>query len=186
MFSRARRFMHKVVKFEEVPVHSGDFVTVTAPMLFKTTSKFVAEDPLSNELVSQIVGFPRSGSRTNLLWSYANRFPVPINYDGVDAVPDYLRSFEFSKILLREFYVGVNLINGYHRGIVHFVGSVFRVDIGEVSFLKGKWRISLVIHGDMYSGINLVLEHFPPNADGARMAADLIKAEVDRRLDSAS
>lgn len=178
--------MRKVVKLEEVPVHDGDFVTVTAPMLFKTTSKFVAEDPLSNEFVTQMVGFPRSGSRTNLLWSYANRFPAPINYDGVDIVPDYLCPFEFSKILLREFYGGVNLINGYHRGVVHFVGSVFRVDIGEVSFIKGKWSISLVIHGDRYRGVDLVLEHFPPNADGARMAADLIKAEVYRRLDNSS
>ena len=178
--------MRKVAKFEEVPVLDGDFVTVTAPMLFKTTSKFVAEDPLSNEFVTQMVGFPRSGSRTNLLWSYANRFPVPINYDGVDAVLDYLCPFEFSKILSREFYGGVNLINGYHRGVVHFVGSVFHVDIGEVSFLKGKWGISLVIHGDRYRGFDLVLERFPPNADGARIAAGLIKAEIDRRLDNSS
>lgn len=46
--------MRKVVKFEEAPVHDGDFVTVTAPMLFKTTSKFVAEDPLANEFVPKI------------------------------------------------------------------------------------------------------------------------------------
>ena len=58
MFSRARRFMCRVVKFEEVPVNSGDFVTVTAPMLFKTTSKFVARDPLENEFVTKMVGFP--------------------------------------------------------------------------------------------------------------------------------
>lgn len=58
MCSRARRFMCKVVKFEEVPVHGGDFVTVTAPMLFKTTSKFVARDPLENEFFAKMVGFP--------------------------------------------------------------------------------------------------------------------------------
>lgn len=50
--------MCRVVKFEEVPVNSGDFVTVTAPMLFKTTSKFVARDPLENEFVTKMVGFP--------------------------------------------------------------------------------------------------------------------------------
>lgn len=100
----------------------------------------------------------------------------------IDVVPDYLYPLEFSKILSHEFYGGVNLINGYHRGVVHFVGSVFCVDIEEVSFIIGKWSISLVIHGDRYRGIDLVLEHFSPNADGARMAADLIKEEVDRRL----
>lgn len=96
--------MCKIVKFEEVPVHGGNFVTVTAPMLFKTTSKFVARDPLENEFVTKMVGFPRLWSSTSLLWSYANRFSLPINYDGVDVVPDYLCPFEFSKILLREFY----------------------------------------------------------------------------------
>lgn len=50
-----------------MPVHGGDFVTVTAPMLFKTTSKFVARDPLENEFVTKMVGFPSSWSRTNLL-----------------------------------------------------------------------------------------------------------------------
>ena len=50
--------MCKVVKFEEVPVHGGNFVTVTAPMLFKTTSRFVARDPLENEFVTKMVGFP--------------------------------------------------------------------------------------------------------------------------------
>ena len=58
MRSRARRFMHKLVKFEEVPVHGGNFVTVTAPMLFKTTSKFVARDQLENEFVTKMVGSP--------------------------------------------------------------------------------------------------------------------------------
>ena len=66
--------MRKIVKFEEVPVNSGDFVTATAPMLFNTTSKFVAEDPIENEFVTQMVGFPRLWSRTNLVWSYSNRF----------------------------------------------------------------------------------------------------------------
>lgn len=82
--------MCKVVKFEEAPVHGGGFVTVTAPMLFKTTSKFVARDPLENVFVTKMVGFPRLWSRTNLLWSYTNRFLIPINYDGVDVLPDYL------------------------------------------------------------------------------------------------
>ena len=61
MCSLARRFMCKIVKFEEVPVHGGNFVTVTAPMIFKTTSKFVAEDPLANEFVTQMVGSPVLG-----------------------------------------------------------------------------------------------------------------------------
>lgn len=82
--------MRKLVKFEDVPVYDGGFVTVTAPMLFKTTSKFVARDPLENEFVTKMVGFPLLWSRTNLLWSYANRFSLPINYDGVDVLPDYL------------------------------------------------------------------------------------------------
>ena len=57
MFSRARRFIRRLVKFEDVPrVHGGDFVTVTAPMLLNTTSKLVAEDPLENEFVTQTVG----------------------------------------------------------------------------------------------------------------------------------
>ena len=58
MFSRERKFMCKIVKFEEVPVRGGNFVTVTAPMIFKTTSKFVARDPLENEFVTKMVGFP--------------------------------------------------------------------------------------------------------------------------------
>lgn len=45
--------MRKLVKFEDVPVYDGGFVTVTAPMLFKTTSKFVARDPLENEFVTK-------------------------------------------------------------------------------------------------------------------------------------
>lgn len=184
MFSRARRFMRKLVKFEEVPVNSGNFVTVTAPMIFKTTSKFVARDPLENEFVTKMVGFPRLWSRTNLLWSYANRFSLPINYDGVDVLPDYLCPFEFSKILLREFYGRTKFINGYHRGVVHFVGSTFHADVGGVSFLKGKWSICVVVHGDMYKGIDLALEYFPPNAEGASMAAEVIKAEVERRIEN--
>ena len=145
MCSRVRIFMRKLVKFEEVPVHGGNFVTVTAPMIFKTTSKFVARDPLENEFVTKMVGFPRLWSRTNLLWSYANRFSLPINYDGVDVLPDYLCPFEFSKILLREFYGRTKC---YHRGVVHFVGSTFHADVGGVSFLKGKWSICVVVHGD--------------------------------------
>lgn len=186
MCSRVRRFMRRLVKFEDVPVHGGDFVTVTAPMLFNTTSKFVAEDPMENEFVTQMVGFPRLWSRTNLVWSYANRFSTTMNYDGIDVIPDYLCPFEFSKILLREFYGRTKFINGYHRGVVHFVGSTFHADVGSVSFLKGKWRICLVIHGDMYKGIDLVLEYFPPNTEGAIMAAEMIKAEVERRIDISS
>lgn len=184
MFSRERKFMCKIVKFEEVPVRGGDYVTVTAPMIFKTTSKFVARDPLENEFVTKMVGFPRLWSRTNLLWSYANRFSLPINYDGVDVLPDYLCPFEFSKILLREFYGRTKFINGYHRGVVHFVGSTFHADVGGISFLKGKWSICLVIHGDMYKGIDLVIEYFPPNAEGASMAAEMIKAEVERCIEN--
>lgn len=86
--------------------------------------------------------------------------------------------------MLREFYGRTKSINGYHRGVVHFVGSTFHADVGGVSFLKGKWSICLVIHGDMYKGIDLVIEYFPPNAEGASMAAEVIKAEVERRIEN--
>lgn len=42
----------------------------------------------------------------------------------------------------------------------------------------------MVVHGDMYKGIDLVIEYFPPNAEGAIMAAEMIKAEVDRRFEN--
>ena len=109
-----------------------------------------------------------------------------MNYDGADVVPDYLCPFEFSKILLREFYGRTKFINGYHRGVAHFVGSTFHADVGGVCFLKGKWGICLVIHGDMYKGIDLVIEYFPPNAEGAIMAAEVIKVEVEYRFDNSS
>lgn len=44
----------------------------------------------------------------------------------------------------------------------------------------------MVIHGDMYKGIDLVIEHFSPNAEGAIMAAEMIKAEVEYRFDNSS
>ena len=85
--------------------------------------------------------------------------------------------------MLREFYGRTKFINGYHRGVVHFVGGAFHADVGGISFLKGKWSICLVIHGDMYKGIDLVIEYFPANAEGASMAADVIKAEVECRIE---
>lgn len=42
----------------------------------------------------------------------------------------------------------------------------------------------MVVHGDMYKGIDLVIEYFPPNAEGARAAAEVIKAEVERRIEN--
>lgn len=44
----------------------------------------------------------------------------------------------------------------------------------------------MVVHGDMYKGIDLALEYFPPNAEGARAAAEMIKTEVERRIDKSS
>lgn len=44
----------------------------------------------------------------------------------------------------------------------------------------------MVVHGDMYKGIDLALEYFPPNAEGASMAAEMIKAEVEYRFDNSS
>ena len=42
----------------------------------------------------------------------------------------------------------------------------------------------MVVHGDMYKGIDLALEYFPPNTEGASMAAEVIKAEVERRFEN--
>lgn len=42
----------------------------------------------------------------------------------------------------------------------------------------------MVVHGDMYKGIDLALEYFPPNAEGAIVAAEVIKAEVERRIEN--
>ena len=53
-------------------------------------------------------------------------------------------------------------------------------------FFKGKWGICVVVHGDMYKGIDLAIEYFPPNAEGAIMAAEMIKAEVEYRFDNSS